>query len=406
MTRLQLLLLTLIKLVINISLRAVYPFAPALARGLDITTLQLADLIALRNFSGIFSPLFGSLSERHGRRSVIVAATLIFAFASISIGVWPLVGVFTAMLILTALAKVIFDPATYGLIGDLVPYHRRGRFTGFIELSWAGGMFVGAPLTGLLLGLYGWTIPFVFLGGFAFFGSVFLWYLLPAGRPMIRSGSDTQTATWLIIRQNPIIWAVVIFVFTSALAVELILINFGVWLEANYSSEIGAVGQVIFSSRLAFLGGLGLVTTIIGLGEGFGDLFILFFSDRIGKRRLVLICGILSGLVVLSLTLFSESFAWAMIVVLAMFFLFEVTFVTGLPLFIERLPQAKAVMHAMVLAGIAIGRLIGASAGSRIWAAGGLNTISVISAVIIWLGMGFFYFFIEEAVPAQSNRVN
>lgn len=397
MSRVQLFLITLVKLAINISLRAVYPFAPALARGLGISTLQLTDLIALRNFTGILSPLFGPMSERFGRRLIIVAGALLFAGASFSVGIWPTVGVFAAMLILTALAKVIFDPATYGLLGDTVPYQRRGRYTGFLELSWAGGMFIGAPLTGLLLGLYGWTMPFVFLGGFTLLGSGVLWLVLPEKAVVTGMPRFSMNGGWASVRRAPIVWAVVAFVFTTSLASELVLINIGVWLESRFASPIAAVGELVFGSRLAFLGGIGVVTMVIGVGDAVGEVFILLFSDRIGKRRLVLISGIVLGGIFLSLAALADYFWAAMGIVLLLFFFYEVTYVTGLPLFIERLPQARAVMHAMVLAGTATGRLTGGWVGSRLWAMGGIELIALTAAVVIWLGMGLFFFMIEEA---------
>lgn len=389
-------MLTLVKLAINVSLRAVYPFAPALARGLGIPTLQLTDLIALRNFTGVLSPLFGPLSEQFGRRAIIVVAGLLFAGSSFAVGIWPSLGVFAAMLILTALAKVIFDPAVYGLMGDAVPYDRRGRFTGFLELSWSGGMFIGAPLTGLLLGLYGWTMPFVFLGGFTLLGSGVLWLVLPADTAVQAVDRLSLRKMGHIVRRSPVVWSVVAFVFSTSLASELVLINFGVWLESQYAIEIEAVGQLAFGRSLAFLGGIGVVTTVIGIGDAAGELFILFFSDRIGKRRLVLISGTLLGGTLLMLGVLTTSFWLAMTLVLLLFFFYEVTYVTGLPLFNERLPKARAVMHAMVLAGTASGRLLGGSLGSRLWAFGGIELIATIAAVVIWLGMILFYKAIAE----------
>ena len=70
----QLTVLTVSRLVINTGLRMAYPFLPAFARGLGVSLPAVAGLVSLRGFSGLLSPLFGPLSERYGRRPVVMGA--------------------------------------------------------------------------------------------------------------------------------------------------------------------------------------------------------------------------------------------------------------------------------------------------------------------------------------------
>ncbi|MFQ5436390.1 MAG: MFS transporter, partial [Anaerolineae bacterium] len=124
---LQLIVISLARLLLNTGLRVVYPFAPALARGLGMELTAVTNLITLRNFSGFFSPLFGPLSERHGRRAVMVGAMLFFSGGTALVFLWPAYWPLGVTLIIISLSKLIYDPAMQAYVGDIVPYHQRGK---------------------------------------------------------------------------------------------------------------------------------------------------------------------------------------------------------------------------------------------------------------------------------------
>ena len=66
--------------------------------------------------------------------------------------------------ILLGLGKPAFDAAAQAYVADRTPYERRARYMSILELTWAGGLLVGAPLAGWLIGQYGWQAPFWFVG--------------------------------------------------------------------------------------------------------------------------------------------------------------------------------------------------------------------------------------------------
>jgi predicted MFS family arabinose efflux permease len=54
------------------SFRIVYPFLPVISRGLGVPLKAVSFLLTLRALVGLSSPLFGPLSDRHGRRSLML----------------------------------------------------------------------------------------------------------------------------------------------------------------------------------------------------------------------------------------------------------------------------------------------------------------------------------------------
>lgn len=56
------------RLLLNAQGRIVYPFLPAISRGLGLPLETTALLLAIRGLIGATSPIFGYLSDRAGRR--------------------------------------------------------------------------------------------------------------------------------------------------------------------------------------------------------------------------------------------------------------------------------------------------------------------------------------------------
>src|SRR5690606_33079768 len=53
-------------------------------------------------------------------------------------------------------AKIFYDVALGRWLADHVPYARRGRVIGFVEMSWALGLLVGVSVMGLLTAWLDW----------------------------------------------------------------------------------------------------------------------------------------------------------------------------------------------------------------------------------------------------------
>ena len=83
------------------------------------------------------------------------------AFVTVATGVYAgaLVG-----FILLGLGKPSFDAAAQAYVADRTPYERRARYMSILELTWAGGLLVGAPLAGWLIDSFGWEAPFWVVG--------------------------------------------------------------------------------------------------------------------------------------------------------------------------------------------------------------------------------------------------
>jgi predicted MFS family arabinose efflux permease len=173
-------LLTVASSVIFAQIYLVAPIMPALARELHSTSAQVG--LAIPAFLlpyGFMVLIWGPLSDRWGRRRVILSSLVGFTILT---AVTPLVDSAPALIgirLATGLATSGVVPIGLALVGDLVPYQRRGRVLGWMFGGMAGGAALGAaggaigqPVLGwqglfgicsamglVLIGLGVWLIP-------------------------------------------------------------------------------------------------------------------------------------------------------------------------------------------------------------------------------------------------------
>lgn len=392
----DLLLLTLVRVALNTGLRFVYPFLPALARGVGVSTRSLSQVVALRALAGLIGPAVGSISDRRGRRPVMVAALLLMALGCSMPALAASLGALALALIAIAMAKAIFDPALQGWVADRVPYASRGRAIAVTELSWAAALLLGAPACGWLIGAFGWRAPFVALGLAAGAGALAVMTMLaevappdaegwrrtkagPAGPTADGAprGLDPPTPISLgplaLLRTDRSIRALTAFIVCLMLGNELLLVVFGEWLESAFGLRLGA---------------LGLAGVVIGFAELGGELGVATIADRLGKRRLVLGAGLLAALAYLGLPRAGDSLPLALGLLFIVFLGFELCYVGFLPIATELAPGSRGALMSIVTAATSLGRALGASAGGWLYDRGGLGVCSLTAAGLTLLALG------------------
>lgn len=110
---------------------------------------------------GVMTLVWGPLSDRVGRRPVILGSLVAFTVLTAATALVDSVGAFIGMRLVTAIGASGVVPIALALIGDLFPYQRRGRALGWVFGGMAGGIAVGAAGGALGEPVLGW--PGLFL---------------------------------------------------------------------------------------------------------------------------------------------------------------------------------------------------------------------------------------------------
>ena len=291
----------------------------------------------------------------------MTVGALVFTFGSL---ITAATGVFVGALIgfaLLGVAKPMFDIGSQTFISERVPFARRARYLGIIEVSWAGGLLVGAPAFGFLIDRYDWTMPFWLVGIVAGAGTL---ALAVVGRR--QQGSTGAPSTGEPMRLTRAALALLGAAGLMSMGIELTLVVLGEWLEG-------------FGLTIVALGNVGLV---LGVAELVGEGGVLAFTDRIGARRAMQIgtVGMAIGFGALALTAGSRVLGIAALA--ATILVFEFGFVSSLPLATEMRPNDRPRFLAIYLVASAVGRMVADWTGPSVFAKGGLGPIAIGGALV------------------------
>jgi putative MFS transporter len=134
----------------------------ALAQEWGLSQGQVGVAISVRLF-GMFvgAAVSGSLSDRYGRKAVLLATMLVYSIAT---GLSALVWGYGALLVLrfvTGLGLGGELPVASTLVAEVAPTRRRGRMLVLLESFWAYGWILAAVIGYLVVPDYGWRISFL-----------------------------------------------------------------------------------------------------------------------------------------------------------------------------------------------------------------------------------------------------
>ncbi len=355
----------------NTAFRFVYPFLPAIARGLGVPLDQAGYLVSVRHLAALGTPgLVRTIGKGELRRRLIVVGMLLFITGA---AVTVLTSVYIGALIGFAMigaAKPMFDVSSQAYIADRVPYARRARYLSVFEFTWAGALLLGAPAAGWLIARGDWATPFWVFGVLTIVAVM----LIPTfvDRDHHHAGAGRRGGRF---SRSGKAFLVVAGLFS--LASEMIIVVFGAWLEDAFGLSLVALGGAAF---------------LIGVAELTGEGATFAFTDRLGKRRAVLIGLTISALGFALLVPARNEIGIGLVVLAAASVGFEFTIVSAIPLASEIQPRSRARFLAWMIVSMSLARAVGAAAGPILFESFGLPGpamaavgADVIAAIVLML---------------------
>ena len=125
----------------------------------------------------IFSPLIGSLSDRFGRRPIILISSAGLALDYVLVALAPNLWWLAAARIIGGITTASFSTAS-AYLADVTPPEGRAKAYGLIGAAWSAG-FVAGPLLGGLLGDWSPRAPFWAAGALSAVAFVYGLFVLP-----------------------------------------------------------------------------------------------------------------------------------------------------------------------------------------------------------------------------------
>ncbi len=132
----------------------------------------------------LFSPLLGALSDRFGRRPVILFSCFGLGLDYIFMAVAPSLGLLFAGRVISGIAAATIT-TSFAYITDVTPVEGRARAFGLVGLAFGLGFIIG-PAIGGLLASYGPRLPFWVSAAACLVNVAFGWLVLPESLPVER----------------------------------------------------------------------------------------------------------------------------------------------------------------------------------------------------------------------------
>jgi MFS transporter, DHA1 family, tetracycline resistance protein len=236
----------------------------------------------------LFSPLIGALSDKYGRRPILLASNLAIGFDFIMMALAKSLPLLYVGRLLNGLVSANFSTAS-AYIADVTPPEKRVQAFGMMGAAFGMGFVVG-PALGGLLAHYDQRLPFWVAAGMSLLNFCYGYFVLPESlKPEHRSELSFAKANpfgalkWLAAK--PALFGLVAISFLSSFAHVVYPSTFVMYADYRYGWNEMTVGLT--------LGAVGVLAAIVQGG------LIKKLLPLLGERRMVLtglICGILGFL--------------------------------------------------------------------------------------------------------------
>lgn len=368
------------RLAFNTAFRMIYPLLAFLAVEFGVSLQMASLLVTVQVGATLLSPLGGALADGRGERAALTAGLALFTagalLCALAPSFWPFFGGYA----LVGLGTALFMPAVQAYASNRSIYAERGRVLGLLELSWALAALVGVTsLTQLVEARGGWGAAF---GVLAAAGAILLALspLLDGTPSGGQAAGPGKGGVLTALRQQSVAPALA-FVVLQMCAVELIFVAYAAWLEQDFGAATRQIG---------------LVFGLLGLAELGGSLGATLLTDRIGKRRAVLLGFTATGLLMLALPATAGTW-WTFLTLFLLFGLcFEFGIVSVFPLMSGLGERSQGSVLALTVAASGAGRIGGSLLGPRLLEGPGFAANGLLAGLIALGGVGLGLALVRE----------
>jgi len=246
-----------------LALGVIIPVLPDLVKAfLHGDTAQAARLTgvfgtvwALAQF--IFSPLLGVMSDRFGRRPVILVSCLGLGLDYFFMAMAPTLAWLFVGRVISGITAASFAAAG-AYIADVTPPEKRAASYGMMGAAWGVGFIVG-PALGGWLGEYSLRLPFWVAGGLSLLNTLYGLFVLPESLPAERRAAFSwkkanPVGSLILLRSHPRLLGLATVLFLYHLAHHVLPSVFVLYAGYRYGWT-----QKIMGSLLATVGVCGVV---------------------------------------------------------------------------------------------------------------------------------------------------
>jgi DHA1 family multidrug resistance protein-like MFS transporter len=268
----------------------VIPVTPFIKNYYHYSTTQMGIMTALFAFSQfVASPLVGRVSDKIGRKPLIVAGLFFYAVSEVIFALSNSLLLFNVSRIVGGVSAALFIPTSMALASDVTTTAQRAKVIGWISAAFSGGLILGPGLGGMLANI-NYKTPFWAAAALGLVATVFTHLVMPKTEVKVEEAEMTEITKPSALKS--VLTAPLIILFTMIFVAAFGLQGF----ESIYSIY---VNQVFHFD----LGTIALVLTFNGIFSLILQVFIFdFLVRKMGEVRLIGACFLIGAIFVFWIT--------------------------------------------------------------------------------------------------------
>ena len=283
------------------------PLGPQLMRIFEINTQQFGLVVSSYTFSAGFSGFCTAFFiDKFDRKRFLQVLYAGFLIGTLACGLAHTYELLMVARIFTGLFGGVLGAVILAIVGDVIPFERRGQAMGFVMAAFSIASVLGVPFGLRIANEFGWNTPFILLAVLALPVQFFIYKFVPnlsahtqAGKEVnvlqvvknITSSSNQRKAITLMM--------VVMFGHFSIIP----------FLSPYMVSNVGFTESQL--EQIYFFGGLSTIITSPLIGK---------LADKIGKLKVFTIFVSISCIPVLFITHMPRVDIWIALIATSVFF--------------------------------------------------------------------------------------
>jgi len=261
----------------------VAPLLPLIAQDLDTTPGHAGIIVTTYSLAAAAFALFvGPLSDRVGRKKVLVSGLTLFTIASFLTYHVSSFGALVILRALTGLAAGTISTCALSFAGDYYPYEQRGRAMGVLSMGYFVAFVIGVPAGALAASRLGWHWVFGCLSVASAVMLVITFLRLPADTKTAVHVSHRSPFSHHFLKRDRL--AGVAAAFLTSGGVVGFLTYVGAWLRTTYGLEVQKIGLLFMVSGIAAV----VASPLSG-----------WLADHAGKRNVIIWANVLLSILFL-----------------------------------------------------------------------------------------------------------
>jgi predicted MFS family arabinose efflux permease len=296
------------------------PLGPQLTALFGISLPEFGLLVSAYTVAaGISGLLATTFVDRFDRKHLLLTLYVLFALTTVACGVAPTYGWLMAARIASGFFGGVLSTMSQTIIGDVVPFARRGRATGIVMTSFSVATVAGVPAGLLFANLWGWHAAFFSVGVMCVGIGALAYVSVPTLNAHVSHGKDKHFLHGIVQvlrdhNQRKALMLSAAMIFAAFTIIPYITL----YLQTNEVMTANEIPWVYFCG--------GVVTLFSGRWVG-------GLTDRLGKRETFQRAVLFSILPMFAITLLVPvPLPWVLVVTTSLFFAMNARMIPGMAL--------------------------------------------------------------------------